>query len=61
MLDLGSVSKATDHGRYSVAIAVAITVAVISLLTFIFPSGSTAAMLLLDHSAYSIFPYPFTI
>ncbi len=61
MLNLGSISTATDHDRYSVPIAVAIAVAVIALLTIIFPSGSTPAMLLLDHSAYSIFPYPFTI
>lgn len=61
MLNLASVVKATDRGRFAVPIAVAIAVAVISLFTLIFPPGSTAAMLLLDHSAYSIFPYPFTI
>ncbi|MFT3731758.1 MAG: MotA/TolQ/ExbB proton channel family protein [Hyphomicrobium sp.] len=42
-------------------IALAITVGIIAVLSFVLPMNSTAAALLLDHTQYSVFPYPFTI
>jgi biopolymer transport protein ExbB/TolQ len=61
MLKLRLDANAVPSALHTTLIALAIAVVAIAVLSLGLAYGSPAAVMLLDHHQYSVFPYPFTI